>query len=181
MGLSDIHETDGSWAQAATLHLLCGKIASGKSTLAEQLGRRPGSVVISEDRWLKTLFGDQMRTGADYLQYSEKLRAGMAPHIAALLQAGLHVVLDFAANTRDQRRWMRGIVDSSGAAHQLHYLDVPDSVCLARLRARNAEGTHAFAATEAQFQRFSLHFQAPTKDEGFAIVRHDGGATAASP
>lgn len=31
----------------ATLHLLCGKIASGKSTLAAELSAAPGCVVIS--------------------------------------------------------------------------------------------------------------------------------------
>ena len=32
---------------------------------------------------------------------------------------------------------------SAGAAHRLHFLDVPDDVCKARLRQRNAAGTHA--------------------------------------
>jgi predicted kinase len=34
------------------LHLLCGLIASGKSTLAQQLASRPLTVLISEDAWL---------------------------------------------------------------------------------------------------------------------------------
>jgi hypothetical protein len=33
---------------------------------------------------------------------------------------------------------MRGIFEAAGAAHQLHFLDVPDAVCKQRLRARNA-------------------------------------------
>ncbi|WP_246504100.1 ATP-binding protein [Plastoroseomonas arctica] len=33
---------------ATTLHLLCGKIASGKSMLAAQLAARPGTLLVSE-------------------------------------------------------------------------------------------------------------------------------------
>ncbi|EKT0591735.1 ATP-binding protein [Morganella morganii] len=37
---------------SATLHFLCGKIASGKSTLAQQLVRGQQAVLLSEDTWL---------------------------------------------------------------------------------------------------------------------------------
>ncbi len=49
----------------ATLHLLCGKIASGKSTLAAELGALPGCVVISEDQWLAAIWQDEMHSVAD--------------------------------------------------------------------------------------------------------------------
>jgi len=155
-----------------TLHLLCGKAASGKSTLTARLGAAPGTVVIAEDDWLAALFGDQMTTLADYLRCATRLRAIMEPHVVALLRAGTSVVLDFPANTVETRRWMRRLVDTSGAAHRLHVLDVPDAVCKARLRARNARGDHPFAVTEAQFDQLSRHFVPPSEDEGFDIVWH---------
>lgn len=37
---------------APTLHMLCGKIAAGKSTLAAELGDANGTVIIAEDEWL---------------------------------------------------------------------------------------------------------------------------------
>lgn len=37
------------------LHFLCGKIASGKSTLAKQLAKQPRTILLSEDEWLSTL------------------------------------------------------------------------------------------------------------------------------
>lgn len=43
-----------------TLHLLCGKIAAGKSTLAKHLAARPATVLISEDHWNSTLFPDEI-------------------------------------------------------------------------------------------------------------------------
>lgn len=155
-----------------TLHLMCGLPASGKSTLSATLGAQPRTIVIAEDDWLAPLFGDQMSTLADYVRCAAKLRAVMAPHVAALLQAGTHVVLDFPANTPQTRVWMRDLIAQTGAAHVLHLLDVPPEVCKARLRARNASGEHAFAATDEQFDRIAALFVPPSVDEGFSITRH---------
>ena len=91
----------------ATLHLLAGKIAAGKSTLAADLGRAPNTVVVSEDEWLSALFGDEMRALADYVRFSSRLRTALEPHLIDLLSSGVSVVLDFAANTPDTRAWMR--------------------------------------------------------------------------
>ncbi|WP_318369359.1 ATP-binding protein [Enterobacter sp.] len=155
-----------------TLHLLCGKIASGKSTLSAKLGASPGCVIVSEDHWLASLYADEMQSVADYVQYSSRLRSVMKPHLVALLNAGLSVVLDFPANTRKQREWMMGIIKESGADNRLHYLKVSDEVCRARLHARNAEGAHDFAATDQQFDIITSYFSEPTVDEGFNIIEH---------
>ena len=156
-----------------TLHMLCGKIASGKSTLALALSEAERNVLISEDSWLGDLYGDQMSTIQDYVRHSAKLRKVVGPHVVALLNAGVSVVLDFPANTRETRQWMRGLINLTGAPHQLHVLTTPDEVCLARLRARNAGGEHPFVVTEDQFRIISKHFVAPSPDEEFNIVRRD--------
>jgi predicted kinase len=154
------------------LHVVCGKAASGKSTLCTRLGQNPRTIIVAEDEWLAALFGDRMTTLSDYVRCAAKLRDIMGPHVIALLGAGISVVLDFPANTIAIRRWMRGIVKAANADHRLHYLDVPDDVCKARLQARNARGDHPFAVTEYQFDLLSKHFVAPAEDEGFHIVRH---------
>lgn len=156
-----------------TLHLLCGKVASGKSTLAARLGQEAGTVVMSEDRWLATLFGDRMHSLQDYVEASARLRAAMGAHVVELLATGVSVVLDFPANTRETRDWMRGIGEKAGLRPVLYFLDLPDETCKARLRARNASGSHPFSVTEAQFDRLARHFVPPTANEGFEIRRHD--------
>ena len=156
----------------ATLHLLCGKIAAGKSTLTAQLGSLPNTIVISEDHWLSRLYAGQMNSVADYIRCSALLRDAIGPHLVTLLQNGVSVVLDFPANTLANRAWMRTIFEAAESAHQLHFLDVPDAVCKARLRERNARGDHEFAATDEQFDLITSHFVVPTSDEGFDIVVH---------
>lgn len=159
-------------AATPTLHMICGKIASGKSTLAAALARAERTVLISEDAWLSALFAGEMSTGADYVRCASKLQTVMGPHVVSVLGAGVSVVLDFPANTPAARAWMRGLFERAGASHQLHLLDLPDAVCLSRLRARNARAAHPFAVTDAQFRQFSRHFQAPSADENFSIVNH---------
>lgn len=158
--------------KSPTLHLLCGKVASGKSTLATTLARVDGAVVIVEDSWLNALYSDQMSSISDYVRCATKLRRVMGPHVASLLNEGISVVLDFQANTIEARSWMRGILEQTKASHKLHVLDVSDEICIARLRVRNAAGDHPFAPTEEQFSQLSKHFNLPARDEGFDIVIH---------
>lgn len=154
----------------ATLHLLCGKIAAGKSTLAKRLAAAPATVLVSEDDWLARLYPGEIASLDDYRRCSRRLRAAMEAHVADLLRAGLSVVMDFPANTVDSRRGLRRIFESAGAAHRLHFLDLPDAVCKSRLRQRNAKGGHAFAPSEADYDLFTRHFQPPSAEEGFNLV-----------
>ncbi len=56
-----------STSASPTLHLVCGKIASGKSTLTARLASAPQTVRISEDSLLAQLYPGQIASLADYL------------------------------------------------------------------------------------------------------------------
>jgi len=155
-----------------TLHMLCGKVAAGKSTLAARLAKAPSTVVVAQDPWMSALYPEELRSIADYVRLAPRLRAAMGPHLVCLLRAGLSVVLDWPANTRASRAWMRGVFEAAGTAHRLHVLDVPDEVCLARLSARNAGGLHEYQVTEAEFAELARHFEWPAQEEGFDVVVH---------
>ena len=155
-----------------TLHLVCGKIAAGKSTLVNELGRQPATIIVREDYWLARLYPGEQNTLADYVRNSTRLRSAIAAHLIDLLRSGLSVVLDFPANTPASRAWMRTLFEAAGCAHRLHYLDVPDELCKARLRQRNASGKHEFTVTDADFDRFTAHFVPPAADEAFNVVVH---------
>jgi predicted kinase len=156
----------------ATLHLVCGKIAAGKSTLARSLAVRPSTLLISLDEWLSTLYPTENKTIEDFVRLTARLRSVMGPHVVAVLRQGVSVVLDFPANTKAWRQWMRSIIDSAGVAHELHVLDVPDELCKARLRQRNASGEHPYEVDDATFDLFTRHFVLPSADEGFHLVVH---------
>jgi predicted kinase len=153
-----------------TLHLVCGKIAAGKSTLCGRLAAMSATLLISEDHWLSRLYPDELESVADYVKYAARLRGPMGGHVAELLRAGISVVLDFPANTVARRRWMLDIAEAAGAAHVLHYLDLPDEVCRARLRRRNAERSHDYAASDEEFDLITSYFQPPHTEEGLNVL-----------
>lgn len=160
------------FANPPMLHLVCGKIASGKSTLTRKLGGEPGTIVVSEDQWLSRLYPGEQNSLEEYIRNAARLRAAMEPHLLELLRNGVSVVLDFPANTLASRAWMGALVQSAGCGHQLHHLDVPDAVCKARLRQRNAGGQHEFTVSENDFDLISSYFVPPTPDEGFDVIVH---------
>jgi len=154
------------------LHLLTGKIAAGKSTLSATLAAETGGLVLAEDHWLPTLYPAQITSLEDYLRESTRFREAIAPLIVDLLGRGMTVILDFPANTIASRTWMRGLADEAGIIATLHFLDLPDDLCRARLHARNAAGTHPYQASDAEFDQFTAYFVEPRADEGFEIIRH---------
>ncbi len=158
--------------QTTTLFLISGKIAAGKSTLANRLAEQRSTVLIREDHWLSNLFPDEISTLDDYVRYSARLRDAAGPHVVSLLLEGVSVVMDFPANTGQQRLWLRSLFEAAGVHHELHFIDVPDDVCKNRLRERNKSGKHAFKPSEADFDLFTRYFVPPTADEGFNIVVH---------
>ena len=160
-------------ASNATLHMLCGKIAAGKSTLSAQLSRAERTLMISEDRWIDQLYRPELRTLADFFERCDRLRATLTPHIVDLLRADVSVVLDFHANTVGSRRWMRAMFEEAGAYHQLHLLDVPDEICRARMHARKAAGGDG--VSDAEFDHVTSFFVPPAASEGFNIIRHGDG------
>lgn len=152
------------------LHLVCGKIAAGKSTLTRQLAQAPGTVLVSEDQLLAKLYPDEIKSVADYVRCTTRLRAAIEDLIIDLLKNGCSVVLDFPANTRATRVWMMTLITRSGADHCLHYLDVSDAECKQRLRARNAENAHQFQTSDAEFDLITQYFQPPLPEEGFHVI-----------
>ena len=155
------------------LIFFCGKMAAGKSTLAKQLAARENAVLISQDELSETLFPGMVVNVATYLEYSGRINKMVAPIVVSILSKGISVVLDFPANTRNQRAWFRSIIDAAGVDHELHYLDTPDAICKAQLKARSAHlppGTKW--TTEEDFELVSSHFRAPGHDEGFNVVIH---------
>ena len=152
-----------------TLHLVCGKIAAGKSTLTSRLASAPNTVLISEDTLLSILYPGEILSLADYVRCTTKLRAAVQGLIVDTLAAGCSVVLDFPANTIASRQWMKTMLAKTSAAHCLHYLDVSDEECKRRLNRRNEESAHQFRTSEAEFDQITQFFVPPTDDEGFHV------------
>jgi predicted kinase len=158
----------------AKLMFLCGKMASGKSTLARDLAARENAILLVQDALLDALFPGEILDIPDFVRCSSRLMNALEPHICALLSSGVSIVLDFPANTRTQREWFRGLVERAKVEHALHYVDASDAVCKRQLRQRSERlPPGAPWTTEAEFEAITAYFQPPGEDERFNVVRHE--------
>lgn len=159
-------------AERACLHLFCGKAGAGKTTLATTIAAASSAILIAEDIWLVRLYGP-MQSFDEYRTCSQRARAVVGPLVVDLLQRGLSVVLDYPANTRSMRAWLRSLGDAAGADHVLHYLMPTDDVCLARIDKRNAERPEgSYHLTRADFDHLASFFEVPEAGEGLRIEVH---------
>ena len=170
---SSMLNTAVGFCDATVLHMVCGKIASGKSTLTARLAGANRTVLISEDVWIARLYPEEIHTLADYVRCAARLKTVLTEHIQALLSARISVVLDFPFNTTHTREWGHSLALAAGCEHRLHYLEVSDDICKARLRARNASGEHPFQTSDAQYDAITRYFVPPSRDEGFELVVYD--------
>ena len=159
-----------------TLHFFCGKMASGKSSLARELSQAEDAILICEDLWLSKLIGEQIHSFEDYLKYAERLKAVLFPHVKSLLRSGLSVVMDFPANTVRQRQWFKDLYSAAGAKHCLHFVEASDALCLRQLDKRNREKPEGSKVmSEAEFTAITAYFQPPSSEEGFTTRSYRKG------
>lgn len=159
----------------ATLHFICGKAASGKTTLARKLAAQHGAALFVEDEWL-TLLEAEIAGLADFGHHARRLRAALAPHAIQLLKLGTSAVFDFAGNTPKDRAWVRSIFENAGAGHVLHYIVASDELCKTRLRLRNdtkPAGLYYGPVSEALFDEVTQYFVPPADQENFLTTRYD--------
>jgi hypothetical protein len=79
---------------------------------------------------------------------------------------------EVAKESARNRDWMRSLIAQANVTHELHHLDVPDTICRQRLRQRNAGGEHPFQVSDTEYDQFTRYFVAPGSDEGFNTVVH---------
>jgi predicted kinase len=158
--------------RTATLHFICGKAASGKTTLGREIAARHAAVLFGEDEWL-TLLEAEINSLADHQLHSKRLKAVVAPLVVRLLQLGVPVVFDFAGNSANDRAWVRSIFEAAGADHVLHCIVASDEGCKARLRLRNKtkpDGLYFGFVSEERFDEVTRYFKPPSLSENFNVI-----------
>lgn len=155
------------------LVFFCGKMAAGKSTLAQQVAQSLDAVLLIQDEFLARLYPDEITDIPSFVKYSTRLRASLESHIYALLTKGVSVVLDFPANTTKQRNWFRELFEKAKAHHELHYINASDDLCKIQLRKRSADlPSGSPFTTDAEFDAITTYFQPPSPEEGFNVIEH---------
>jgi predicted kinase len=145
----------------ATLFLICGLPASGKTTRAKELEREHRALRLTPDEWIAAFAldpaDDAKRAAVEAQQWQVAARA---------LELGVDVVLDFGVWSRSERDTFRARAKALGARTVLHFLDVPRDELRKRLLARNrALPPGTFRIDEAELDSYIAWLERPAPDE----------------
>jgi predicted kinase len=158
--------------QQGKLFFFCGKMGAGKSTKSNQTVKDNYAILISEDEWLSAHYPNQIQSFDDYLKFSAIIKPFVMSHVQDILCTGTNVVMDFPANTRNQRSWFKQLCEEVGAIHELTFLDVSNEQCLEQIAKRRIEQPErAQFDTEEVFAHVTQFFEPPSDDEKLNIVR----------
>ncbi|MBU2880781.1 ATP-binding protein [Psychrosphaera sp. B3R10] len=149
-------------ARNGTLILFCGKMGAGKSTAAVNINNERNGILISEDKWLASLYPDQITTFEDYIRFSGLLKPLLKTHVQNILKTGANVVMDFPANTINQRKWFVSLCVEANAKYELIYLKASNELCLKQIAQRRIEQpSRAKFDTEQVFNHVTTYFDEP--------------------
>ena len=158
----------------ATLHLISGLPASGKTTYAVKLRDDTGGALFCLDRWLITLYG---RYGIPDVCLDEHTRRVLACRelirdaAAELLTRGVDVILDDGFFYREHRMQHVAFARELDAQVTIHHADTPLDVVRQRLERRNADlPRYNFYIDPTVLENFLSMYERPGESEGAQIV-----------
>lgn len=157
------------------LYFFCGKMGAGKSTKSKEIAIDKNAVLLSEDEWLSSLYPNQIQSFDDFLKFSAQIKPLVRRHVQNILSVGTDVVMDFPANTQQQRKWFLDMTSDVNASHQLVFLNLTNEQCLRQIaQRRNEQPERADFDTEAMFTHVTHFFEAPKASEGLNILEFSG-------
>jgi len=159
---SESHSPNASPApRAATMLLMVGLPAAGKTTRAKELAAAHQALRLTPDHWMIPLFGDSLADGKRFALEGRLISVALQA-----LRLGTSVVFDFGLWGRDERSALRWLARSVGASCQVIYLPVDKDVQLARIAYRQATEPHrTFPMSEAEVDAWRKQFQVPDANE----------------
>ena len=151
----------GKNRRVATLILLVGLPAAGKTTLARRLATEHRALRLTPDEWMIPLFGDSDGAGKRYV-----LEGRMITVALQLLRLETNVVLDFGCWIRDERWALRWLTEREGAVFHLVYLPIERTAQLERIDQRWSRAPHeTFAVAPPDLDRWRALFDVPDSAE----------------
>ena len=159
----------------ATLNVIFGPCAAGKTTYAHALARRENAVAFVLDEWGARLFAPDLQGPIEFAWMLERLgrcQALIWSTANAVLAAGTSVVLDIGAMRRADRERIRQIAAGAGLTLQWHFVDAPQEVRRARVAGRNATKGETFVreVPPEMFDLFERRYEAPESAELAGVV-----------
>ncbi|MEM7278753.1 MAG: ATP-binding protein [Pseudomonadota bacterium] len=152
------------------VHLLCGRIGSGKTSFAKRLERETGAVRFTHDEWVHRAYGS-CPPETDYADIAARINTEIWNAAIERAASGQDSILDYGFWTRDSRDLARERVARAGAVTQCYYVRCPVSVAQTRTLERSeAPPSDSLWIDAAAFQKLNALFEPPHDDEEFVVI-----------
>ncbi|MEN9556075.1 MAG: hypothetical protein RLZZ232_2361 [Planctomycetota bacterium] len=157
----------------------CGRIATGKSALAEFLSQETGWPLYSSDRLRKTLANVELNYRGTAEERATLYGSAMTEQVYSELshqavwhfRRGHSVILDATYSDRQHRTSLRQSVTTAGGSLMWVEATADDAVVRARLRRREHESHVISDAREADFEMLTSKYNAPMEIPESALLR----------
>jgi predicted kinase len=146
---------------SATLYVMVGLPAAGKTTRARRLAEQHRALRLTPDEWMIPLFGEPDADGK-----RDVVEGRMIWLAEQALRLGTSVVLDFGVWSRDERWALRSLAADAGAACELVYLPVRPGEQWRRVQARRATAPRStFELRQTDLAAYEAMFEPPDDEE----------------
>ena len=152
--------------------VLCGKIASGKTTMAKKIMEQEKAVILSIDDVMLKLYDGCLKEAHN--QTASRIVDYFLTLIPDLLRQDISCILDYGFWTKEERKQLIRKLKEKELAYELIYLQVDDEVRKHRLFERNQlnaqkEGRQYIIEGEL-LERLDQRFEEPTAEEEFQVI-----------
>ncbi len=155
------------------IHMVCGYMGFGKTTLAKRLAKRLPAVRLTHDEFMRDLFGRNL-PDAEFRKYMRPVADLMWKLCGEICRAGGNAVMDMGFWSKEDR--CLAYAKASELADRVFFDVVECDMATAKRRvlARTENDAEALAVDEACFDKFVSRFEIPESGEGLPMVFHKG-------
>lgn len=155
--------------------MICGKIASGKTTYARRLKKDSKAVLLSCDEIAFALFDGDM--GANHDGCTERIRSYLLEKSLEIVQAGCDVILDWGFWTKSYRDKVREFYSERSIATELHYIEITAETHRKNIEKRNnsvkEKGERSYYVDEGLYKKAQALFEAPKENETDIVIKEN--------
>ncbi|MBE5773529.1 MAG: ATP-binding protein [Clostridiales bacterium] len=156
------------------VHLVCGKICSGKSTFARCLAREKNAVILSCDDLSLSLFSEGLGENHDGMM--RRVQAYLHERAVDIARTGTEVILEWGFWTRIDRKNAEEYYAARNISVVWHYMDISGEALRAAIEKRNARvlsgEEKSYFVDAGLFEKMDSAFETPDEKEkaGWHIV-----------
>lgn len=156
----------------AKLHLMCGFMGFGKSTIAKQLQKKFNAVCLSPDEFMLDLYGRKL-SESNFRIAKKRVDVVIWKIAEQVLKSGVDVILDYGYWTKVSRReaYERGIKIADEVIMEQVICSM--ETAKKRLLKRGKDDENELDINSSCFEMFVGYYEPIETEEGYTVVKHN--------